>query len=85
MQFAAVGGAQVEFVASETHRHWIAGLPFTRYITIGSLGFILPGVNHSLDVNDDGADRGGGRLAKDFGFCLIPVFSVLATDPPLRW
>ena len=57
LEFAAVGAAEVEFVTSETHGDWIARLPLAGNVAIGRGGFVFAGVDHALEVDDDGAAK----------------------------
>jgi len=81
LEFAAVGAAEVEFVTGETNGHGIAGFPFAGRVAIGRGGFVFAGVDHALDVDDDGAaNRVSGGFAKDLGFGLIPVSTLRPFD-----
>jgi hypothetical protein len=58
LEFAAVGTAEVEFVAGEANGNRIAGLPFAGKVAIGRGGLVFPGVDYAPDVDDDGAAKG---------------------------
>jgi len=52
LEFLAVGAAEVEFVAGEADRDGIARFPLTGSVALGRGGFVLPGVDDALEVND---------------------------------
>ncbi|MGA7927595.1 MAG: hypothetical protein WCA20_16585 [Candidatus Sulfotelmatobacter sp.] len=58
MEFAAVGAARVGFVASEAIGTRIARAPFAGNVAIGKSGFVFPGVDPTLNLNDEGAAKG---------------------------
>jgi hypothetical protein len=81
LEFAAVGAAEVEFVAREADGDGIAWFPLAGSVASSCGGFIFAGVDHALEIHDDGAaNAAGSGFAKDFGFGLVPVFGVVALD-----
>jgi len=81
LEFAAVGAAEVEFVAGEADWDWVAGLPLAGSVAIGRSAFVFASVDHALDVDDDGAANGSADgFPQDLGFGLIPVFGVLTCN-----
>ncbi len=81
LEFASVAAAEVEFVAGEANGNGLAWFPFPGSVAIGGGGFVFPGVDYALDVDDDGTANGvSGGFAKDLGFGLVPVVDVVAFD-----
>jgi hypothetical protein len=81
LEFASVAAAKVEFVAGDANGNGLAWFPFPGSVAIGGGGFVFPGVDYALDVDDDGAaNEVSGRFAKDLGFGLVPVVFVVAFD-----
>jgi hypothetical protein len=81
LEFAAVGTAQIQFVAGDANRDRVAGLPFAGNVAIGRGGFVFPGVDYAPDVDHDGAAEGvTGGLSEDLGLGLVPVIGVAAFD-----
>jgi hypothetical protein len=81
LEFLAVWAAEVEFVAGEANWDGIAWLPLTGDVALGCRGIVFARVYHAFYVDDNGAaNEVRGRLAKDLGFGLVPVFVIVAFD-----
>jgi hypothetical protein len=55
LEFAAVEAARVEFVANQANRNTNARVPFAGNLAILKGRFVFPGVDHLLNLDDDGA------------------------------
>jgi hypothetical protein len=72
-----ITAAKVKLVARNPNSNGIASLPLAGNIPLGRTAFILPGINHSLNVHDDSAAQAPQRgFAKYFGFGLIAIFGI---------
>src|SRR5712671_7013458 len=81
LEFAAVMASKKEFIAGKANWHRISGVPLAGSVALGRVGFVFPGVNHSLDVDDDSAaSRASARFANNLGFGLVPIFDVVPFD-----
>jgi hypothetical protein len=81
LEFATVRAEKKEFIAGKANRDGISGLPLASSIAIGRVKFVLPGVDHSLDVdNDRAASRASARFANNLGFGPVSVLRVVALD-----